>query len=307
MKKIISIFIFVLFVIGTQAQQDAMFTHYMFNTITVNPAYAGSRDALSFTGLHRSQWVGMEGAPTTQTFNIHSPIALYNSGLGLSIVNDKIGVTNNFSLYIDYSFTVKLKGETNLSLGMKGGFDKFADNLSSLNNAASDQIFSNDFESKLMPNFGAGLYLLNKKYYVGLSVPRLLHHELSSEPNSGLVSRVKGQQQHYFLIAGKVFDLSKKWIFKPTTLIKSTYGVPIEADLTATVLYDNRLWAGANFRSDDAFGFLLGANITEQLAIGYSYDFSYSNISYNRGSHEIMLRYDFIFKTKDNIHSPRYF
>lgn len=306
MKKLIILTLF-LAVIGTaQAQQEAMFTHYMFNTNAINPAYAGSRDALSINGLHRSQWVGLDGAPTTQTFNLHTPLWVKNTGVGLSFLQDKIGVTNTMSINADFSFKIKVLQKWHLAFGLKAGFDKMSDNFRDLNNAGTDIEFQENYESKFLPNFGAGLYLSSQRFYIGFSVPRLLKHELS-ENDDVSTERFRNGQRHYFMIAGAYLNMSDNMAFKPTTQIKATQGAPVEMDFTATLFFYDRIWLGAMFRTDDAVGMLIGVNVTEQLALGYSYDWSYANLSSYRNSHEILFRYDFVFKQDKKIHSPRYF
>jgi len=287
------------------AQQDAMFTHYMFNTNAINPAYAGSRGVLSVNGLHRSQWVGLEGAPVTQTLNIHSPVYGDNTSLGLAYMQDKIGVTKMSSIYADFAFKMKLWEKLNMSLGLKAGADKLTDNFTELNNSHTDQFLQSDYETKFLPNFGAGVYFSAERFYIGASIPRMLKHDYTDENNT-VISKLRGGQRHYFLIGGMALG-NGFTIFKPTAQVKMTKGAPVELDLTATMLLNNKVWLGLMYRSDDAIGCLAGVNITDQLAVGYSYDWSYANLSYNHGSHEIVFRYDLIFNKNVKIHSPRYF
>lgn len=309
MKKIIIIILIAITGYNSNAQQDAMFTHYMFNTLAVNPAYAGSRDALTVTGLYRSQWVGFDGAPTTQTVTLHTPILNQNSGIGLSLINDKIGPTNTTSFYVDFSYKIKLSKKSSLAFGLKGGMNMVKHNLTDLSlETQNDPAFMNDFQSKLLPNFGFGMYYYTDKFYAGLSIPKLLENNFSSNTVSG-TTNLASEKRHYFLIAGSVFDLNEEIKLKPTAFVKVTNGAPIEADLTASFIFNDKFWLGAMFRTGDAIGLLAGFNITDQLAIGYSFDWSYANttVKYNGGSHELMLRYDFIYKTAEKIRSPRYF
>lgn len=309
MKKTILTLVLAISSLAIFAQQDAMFTHYMFNTLSVNSGYAGSRDALTITGLHRSQWVGFDGAPTTQTLTLHSPIYNENLGVGLSLVNDKIGPTNNTSIYGDFAYKVKLNEKGKLAFGLKAGLSIRKTRLSDLSlNTQNDQAFISDQKSLLLPNFGFGMYYSEERYYVGLSIPKLLKNDFSTNESFGGIN-LASEERHYFLIAGAVFDINKDFKIKPTTLIKLTMGAPIEVDLTALLLYKEKVWAGAMYRSDDAIGLLIGMHINDQLAIGYSYDWSYGNrtFHYNGGSHELMLMYDLIYKDKSKIRSPRYF
>ncbi len=291
------------------AQQDAMFTHYMFNTLAVNPGYAGTRDALTVTGLHRTQWVGFNGAPTTQTLTLHSPIYNENMGLGLSILADKIGPTDLKTIYVDYSYRIKVNEKSSLRFGLKAGLNIRQNGLADLSlNDPNDQSFSVNEESHLLPNFGFGMYYYTDKYYVGLSIPRLLQNDFNTNVVTGGTD-IASEKRHYFLIAGTVFNVNENIKLKPTTLLKVTHGAPVELDITGTLLFKDLVWAGLMYRTGDALGVLIGANITPQLAIGYSYDWSFGNrtFKYNYGSHEIMLMYDFIYKDKSKIRSPRYF
>lgn len=309
MRKIfLGILMFILS-LALNAQQDAMFTHYAYNTLAINPAYAGTRDALTVTGLSRMQWVSFDGAPVTQTLTLHTPIISQNIGLGVSVLNDKIGPTNNLSLYVDFSYKIKVSEKAHLSFGLKSGLHyKKADLNSLLVEDASDPFFMADEQSKLLPNFGFGLYYFSDKYYVGLSIPKLLENNYTENTVSGDVNLVS-EQKHYFLIGGAVFKLSESIDLKPTSFLKITNGAPIELDITANFIFMDRFWTGIMYRTGDALGALAGINITDQFAVGYSFDWSASNrtFRYNQGSHEIMLRYDFIYKEKNMIRSPRYF
>jgi len=290
------------------AQQDAMFTHYSFNTLSVNSGYAGSRDALTVTGLHRSQWISFPGAPTTQTLTLHAPIANEKIGLGLSILNDAIGPTKQTAFYADFAYKIKV-GDGKLAFGLKGGLNMVSNNLKDLNITENGDVnFEKDVTSQFLPNFGFGMYYSTSKYYVGVSIPRLLENNYETSTTTGTVG---GEKRHYFFIAGMIFPLNKTETIKlkPTTFVKVTEGAPLEVDLTALFYFHDKYWVGPMFRSGDALGVLAGLNITDQFSIGYSFDWSYGlkTFKYNGGSHELMLRYDFIFKDKGRIKSPRYF
>jgi type IX secretion system PorP/SprF family membrane protein len=308
-KKKIFVTCLVLLSISLNAQQIPMFTHYMNNTLMVNPAYAGSRDALSITTLHRSQWVGFNDAPMTQTLSMHTPLRNERIGIGLSILNDKIGPTNNTSIFFNYAYIMKLSEKSKLSLGMSVGGSMFQANLNSINlDQQNDPAFQNNINNHLSPNFGFGVYYSREKFYAGLSTPMLLQNSYSGalDGNNVLVGK---DQRHYFFIAGALINLSPDIAFKPTTLVKVTAVAPAQIDLTTSFIFMEKFLVGAMFRSGDAFGGLVGFNFSEQLHFGYSYDWSYGlkTAKYNQGSHEIMLRYDFIFSNKKQIHSPRYF
>lgn len=289
-------------------QQDPMFTHYMYNTLSVNPAYAGSREALTVTLLHRNQWVSFPGAPKTSTLTMHTPAFHENVGVGLSLIHDKLGDTRFTSMYADFAFRVKLTQKSNLTFGLKGGLDLFTANFNGIDiDQPDDPAFTNDFSNKALPNFGFGIYYtFNKRFYAGLSVPRLLQHKIVGENTLISAGLLKG---HYFLIAGGAVKLSPFTEFKPSALVKMTVGAPVQLDVSAIFEFYKRFNVGLMYRTNDGVGALVGIYIFDKLMLGYSYDFSFTNTTskYNQGSHEIMLRYDFIFSNFHRIKSPRYF
>ncbi len=308
MKKLITaLSLFVSF--ASYSQQEAMFTHYMYNTLSVNPAYVGSRDALTITGLNRNQWVGFDGAPITQTLTVHSPVGSDQIGLGLSVIQDKIGPTKNTSVYADFAFRIRLTQKSKLAFGLKGGFNFFSADLPSvLLDQQSDALFAKKLEDRMMPNFGFGIYYSRERFYAGISTPKLLENNYFEGTTLSTLSNAK-ERGHYFFIMGSSIKINPLIEFKPSTMIKMTTGAPIEADLTAMFEFREKLLAGAMYRSGDAVGMLVGLNLTDQLLLGYSFDFSTTNrtMKYNQGSHEIMIRYDFIYKNVHRIKSPRYF
>lgn len=313
MKKIIKlamVMVAIVFATDSWAQQAPMYTHYMYNTLVINPAYAGSRDALTITALNRSQWVGVGNAPTTQTITLHTPLRNQNIGLGFAAMKDKIGPISNTSLVGDFAYRMKVSKKAKLALGLSVGVSIFQANLSTLTtDQQNDPAFQNNINNAVLPNVGFGIYYSRERFYVGVSAPSLLQNSFSIDKRANANSLSESDQRHYSLIAGKVFNLSDNLAFKPTALVKITEAAPAQVDFTASFIIAQKLMLGAMFRSDDAVGALVGLNITEQLHIGYSYDWSYgfSSAKYNQGSHEIMLRYDFIFFDKKQIHNPRYF
>lgn len=296
--------------LSVQAQQAPMYTHYMYNTLVVNPAYAGSRDALTITALHRSQWVDFKGAPITHTITAHAPLRNENIGLGLSVLNDKIGPSNNTAVFAYYAFIMKLNEESKLSLGLSAGLNIYQARLNSLLlDQQADPSFLTNIKNRITPNFGFGAYYSRERFYAGISVPNLLQNSNADINQYGGDITIEKEQRHYFFIAGGVIPLSENVQFKPTTLIKVTFAAPIEADLTASFILMKRLLIGAMYRTGDAWGGLAGFDITEQFHFGYSYDFSVglrTNV-YNKGSHELILRYDILSPNQQQIHSPRNF
>lgn len=311
-KSVISVFLLgitVLFSSAIIAQQDAMYTHYMLNTLSVNPAYAGSRDALTVTALHRSQWVSFPGAPVTQTFTLHGPAFNPKLGLGLSVVNDKLGPLSSTSVYVDAAYMMFLNDDDRLAFGIKGGLNILRGAFSEINTTVQgDNVFGFDVGGVAKPNLGAGVYYYKPRFYLGFSVPGLLTNGFTTGSGDQTVTNYQ-QARHYFLIAGGVFELDRDLEMKPTGYIKATEGSPIELDLNTTAIYQEKFHLGLMYRTGDGPGILAGFNINEQLYAGYSFDWSFVNSTgrYNAGSHEIALRYDFVYKHRRKIKSPRYF
>lgn len=303
MKKFGILLGLLLVVLGAEAQQDPLFTQYRNNMLTINPAYAGSRDALTVALLHRSQWVGIDGAPRTQTLSVHGPLLNRNLGLGFSLVHDRIGPNRQTGMYLDFAGRIKVSRNGYLAGGIKIGTNFFNANLTDLilDNPA-DADFANNFSNTLF-NVGVGVYYYTNKWFAGLSAPKLIENRFFDNTERGEVT----EKQHYFATAGLMLDLSPAIKFRPTTLIRVVNGAPGSWDLTASFIFNDKLWLGAFNRWDESVGFLIDYNLTPQFKIGYSYDVTTSElIDYNSGSHEISLVYDFIYQNK-KIKSPRYF
>lgn len=300
-------FLSVLLFVGVAAiaQQDAQYTQYMYNTVSINPAYAGSRGQMSIAALHRSQWVGLDGAPTTQTINIHSPVGYRGLGMGFSIVNDQIGPTSETNFDMDFSYTIQMAKESRLSFGLKGSLNLLDIRFSELNQFTSDQTLQQDIDNRLSPNVGAGIYYHTNKFYAGLSVPRFLetsHFEESS------LSTAK-EQMNFYLITGYVWELNSFLKFKPTVLTKITQGAPLQVDVSANFMLNDKFILGAAYRWDAAVSGMVGFNISDGFLLGIAYDretTALGSAAFNDGSFEVILRYDFI-STKDNMKSPRFF
>lgn len=289
------------------AQQDPMYTQYMFNTQTINPAYAGTWNCVGFQASSRLQWVGIDGAPSTQNFSFQMPVRNYKMGIGLNIVNDQIGLERRFGLFADYSYKLKVNGSTNLWMGLKGGFNIYSHNLSEhvlYPDGIEDPAFIDDVDNQLMPSAGLGFLLQNKEYYIGISAPKLITTDYSKE---GTNFAVYGEVTHFFLIAGYIYPLNDDFKFKPTILAKATFGAPFEVDLSANFLMKDKFWFGATYRTGDSFGFVAQWLIDNNLRIGYAIDISTSKLrNYNYCSHEIMVSYE-LRLVKQDVISPRYF
>ncbi len=289
-----------------KAQQEPLYTQYMFNTVSVNPAYAGTRNAMNVLLLSRLQWTGMDGAPRTYDFTMHTPLDNYKMGLGLSIVSDSHGPVNNYYINVNYAYRVSLSESLTLSMGIKGGIYNYHVNLTDINVGDNDVAFMDNVEQRFQPNAGLGLYMYSDKFYVGASVPKLIQTELSGDQNT--VGSISDLKQHFFVMGGYVFDLNEDLKFKPSILTKVVQGAPPSTDVTAQCLIKDTYWLGATYRIGDAVALIGNIKLNKQLMIGYSYDFTVSELNnYNNGSHEIIVSYDFDGFLKNKVKSPRYF
>ncbi len=285
------------------AQQDSQYTQYMYNTLSVNPAYAGSRGALSLFGLHRSQWIGLDGAPVTNAFSAHTPINESRLGFGLSLVNDKIGPTNENTISGDASYTVPTSETWKLSFGVRATLNLFDLDRGRLNPQQADDPSLQGFDNKLSPNFGAGVYWHSDKTYIGLSVPNIL--ETSRYSDDDVV--VNKEKMNVYLIGGHVFELSPSVKFKPAVLSKMVSGAPLQVDVSGNFLFYERFVLGAAYRWDAAVSGMAGFQISDAIFIGYGYDHETTRLrNYNSGSHEIFLRFE-LFSNHNRIISPRFF
>lgn len=285
------------------AQQDAQYTQYMYNTININPAYAGSRGVMSVFGLHRTQWVGLDGAPTTNTFSLNTPINNSNLGVGFSLVNDRIGPTSDNTISADISYTVSMNEAYKLSFGVKASGNIF--NLDTDKLDPSNPIDPNlqNFNNEFSPNFGAGVYLHSDKLYLGLSVPNFLQ---DSKYNDNEVA-VFQERMNFYFIGGYVFDVSPSIKFKPAFLTKMVTGSPLQVDASANFLFFDKFMLGGAYRWDAAVSALAGFQVTDGLFVGYSYDMETTNLrNYNSGSHEVFLRFE-LFNKVSKMVSPRFF
>lgn len=301
-----------LFIAPVQAQQDAMYTQYMHNMLTVNPAYAGSNDMLSAMFLARKQWVGFPGAPESRTLTLNAPISAYNLGAGVEYLNDQLGPVKHNSFFADIAYQLQV-GETGiLAMGLKGGFDFLQIDLQGITTSSpGDPAFSANYDEKFMLNFGLGFYYYTKRFYAGLSVPRMLENHIKDDDaaiaKDPTTSSLGYRDRHYFFTSGALFDLSYRLKLKPSLLVKAVFDAPLSIDLNANFILDDVLWLGAGYRIDDSFTFLVHYQLSQQLRVGYAFDLTNSDLRhYNNGTHEIMIAFDFQFNKK-KVMTPRYF
>ncbi len=286
-------------------QQDPHYTQYMYNQNILNPAYAGSRGDLSIGILGRTQWVGIDGAPKTQTLNVHSLVA-GGLGVGLSAIHDKIGPVEESNLYLDVSYSLKTGENSSLALGLKGGFTFMNVGLFSETDVVdpNDSAFDEDYSGNY-PNIGAGLYFHTDRFYAGVSVPGIL--ENYQYDVDGLLFTDVSDKMHWFGTLGYVFDLRDHLKLKPSAMVKMVKGAPISLDLNGSLFINDRFEVGLSWREGDSIDAILGVQATPDIRIGYAYDHTLTNLGqYNSGSHELMLLFDLDF-SKKHIKSPRFF
>ncbi len=298
---------------GLIAQQDAQYTQYMFNTISVNPAYAGSRGQLTFAGLYRSQWVGLDGAPETFTINLHSPIRNSRLGYGLSVVNDNIGDGVVQETYIDgvISYTLDVSQNAKLSFGLKGGGNFLSLDFTKLRNFDEEVVQQDNIDNQFTPNFGLGVYYHTDKFYAGFSAPNILETEFfdNSDNDSNEVNFLAAERINFYFITGYVFDLNGNLKFKPALLTKAVGGAPLQVDVSANFLVNERFSFGAAYRWDAAISALAGFQINDQIMLGLAYDKETTELGtrrFNDGSFEIFLRLELLKKFQKTV-SPRFF
>ncbi len=303
--KIVSLVILVTSSFSGFSQQDPLFTQYMFNTLSINPAYAGHANVIEANLIHRSQWVNFDGAPRTQSFTIHAPLRKENLGLGGTILNDKNGPSRQTGIFIDASYKV-IMHKSSLAFGLKGGVNLYKANLTSLNPLdGTDPLFQADIVNKPLTNFGFGVFWSAERWYLSASLPKLLNNELIDGQTPSF--ELNDERRHFFLGAGMVFELNNYVKFKPTILGRLVDGAPPSLDGSASFLFYEKFWAGLTYRTSDAVGMIFQYEINRKLRFGYSYDYIISDLSsFSGASHEVMIGVD-LGKPPKGEKSPRYF
>ena len=286
-------------------QQDPVYTQYMNNLLTIQPAYAGISGSLNITGISRAQWVGFEGAPNTNTLTINGPLRRFNVGLGLSIVNDKWGPIRQNGVYVDYAFRVKLRQDQFLSFGIKGGFNVYQAYLTDIVvNDPNDPVFAYDVNFKFLPNFGLGIMWHSDRFFLGVSSPKILKNRIQSQSTETVYREVL----HFYGMGGYVFFLSDALKFKPTVLYRWAERTPSFVDFSGNFLLYDRVWIGATYRLKNSYGLIFQFNVNTQLKFGYSYDqTTFHPTQVNSGTHEFLISYDFVYGRRGRQIVPRYF
>ncbi|MBK7174965.1 MAG: type IX secretion system membrane protein PorP/SprF [Bacteroidales bacterium] len=305
MKKILPLVL--MLITGTlQAQQDPLFSQYMFNKLAVNPAYAGSRDALTVDAIYRYQWVSMSGGPQTFSASVHAPLVNPHIGLGFNMYNDVIGATVNQGALATFAYRL-IFPESKLSFGVQAGV-KYSDILWSRINPydTEDPLYRAEMRNKAVADANFGIYYYSSRYYLGLSSKQLLQNQM------GIVT-INGKDQftkllrHFYGMAGAALPISDEIVFRPSILAKFVQNAPPQIDLNLSLLFAEKIWIGASYRSEKAVSFMTEFNVSRKMRIGYAYDIWFNELqAYNKGSHEIRLGFDFdLFRSR--MMTPRYF
>ncbi|MEO9533255.1 MAG: type IX secretion system membrane protein PorP/SprF [Crocinitomicaceae bacterium] len=305
MKKIL--FFLTLVIAGhVNAQQDAIYSQYMFNPFAINPAYAGSRNSYSAVLLHRSQWVGMPGAPTTQSFAIHAPSTKTGLAWGLNFAHDNIGPTRNIMFAGTGAYIIKFE-DSKLAFGLRAGIYNTVFDRSMLNfKEDNDQLDIGGTEGAMVPSFDFGVYYYKTKFYAGLSANHLTKHTFQFDDFEDSVTTTMSLRRHFMLNAGYVWEIKKNFMLKPSFMLKVVPGAPANLDVNLSALFYKRFWLGVSLRNTSSVVIMTDINITDFMRVGYAYDINYNKLgNYNKGSHEIFLGFDFNLKNSQSI-SPRY-
>ena len=307
MKRTVFTLLITMLGLGAFAQQDALFSQYMFNKLIINPAYAGSRDGLSMTLVGRRQWVGIDDAPQTLSFSIQSPLRNEHIGLGFYCYTDVLGPFQSSGAIGTFAYRLRL-GRGHLSFGLQGGikYNTFDINKITVPDQG-DALLTDGYSKKVIPDANFGIYYNTNRFYVGLSSKHLFEAEYGYIENSLDESVYGTLMRHFYAMAGVAIPLSDHLVLRPSTLLKYTQNAPLQADINASLLINNVLWLGVSYRTSRAVVFLAELVIAEKLRVGYSYDLYLNEIQhYNSGSHEIMLEYN-IPVIKNRMLTPRYF
>jgi type IX secretion system PorP/SprF family membrane protein len=308
-KRIIVVSLFISLTAKVFAQQDPMYSQYVFNGMLINPAYAGTREVINAVALYRNQWVNVPGAPKTGVFSIDSPVRNQKVGVGMNLVVDKIGVTSHTGFAGIYSYKLYFNKST-LSFGLQGGVGFYNSNNTEVqlgDGTAVDPAFMTDYHM-VLPNFSIGTYYHSDRFYAGFSVMDILgntiqgklYPNVSNDLSINIVS-------HFFLTSGYLFDLTPNVRFQPSFLLKYVAGAPVEGDITAIVSFYDLLSFGVSWRSNASLDALTQVKINQSLSLGYSYEYTTNELtSFTSGSHEIVLRYQLAGRNQRFV-SPRYF
>ena len=291
---------------GATAQQDALYSQYMYNPFAINPAYAGSRNSYSMVLLHRSQWVGMPGAPNTQSFAMHAPAGKSGLAWGINFAHDQIGPSRNIIAAGTGAYHIKFE-HSKLAFGLRAGIYNTILDRNMLNfNEDNDQLDIGGKESAMVPSFDFGVYYYMQKFFAGLTVNHLTRHTFNFDDYADTVLTNMALRRHFMLNAGYVWEFKRNFVLKPSFLFKAVPGAPFNLDLNISALFYKRFWLGLSFRNNTNIVIMTDINITDYMRVGYAFDYNYDKLgNYNRGSHEVFIGFDFNVKSRQTV-SPRY-
>jgi type IX secretion system PorP/SprF family membrane protein len=280
-------------------------SQYLFNGLVINPAYAGSRDALAVNLTYRQQWAGFDGAPVTQLISIHAPLARRKVGLGLLLYNDRIGVSNETGLFTNYAYRIRLP-QGKLALGIGAGFTLLRANWSEVSlQETNDRAFNGTTNGAPRPNFSGGLFYYSKTLFIGASLPFILVHRYQLDGESYRFGQEKLDAEP-MVTGGYLMKLTHDLKMKPSALVRYRLESGAQADISTNLIIKDKVWAGISYRTGDAVIGMIEVLPTPQWRLGYSYDLGLSAIRrYNHGSHELMLQYEFGYRIR--VRDPRYF
>jgi len=301
--KLLTALIFAGVASASYAQQEAQYTQYMDNMLYYNPAYAGSRDMMNISALHRQQWVGYNGAPITSSLTFNTPLRYKSLGVGFSFLNDKVGPTNATWVNADISYSLRFKrNEGRLSFGLKGGINFLNGDLSSLSKQdATDDVLNFRYQNAIQPNIGGGIYYQSKTWFVGLSVPKIVQN------TRDLTSINYLDQRHYYFTLGGFITASRMLKLRPSAMLKITENAPFALDGSLAFIFYDKLWLGGNYRLQESGGIFIQYQLSNQFKIGYAFEMATTKLrKHNAGTHEVLISYDLLFKNK-SLSSPRYF
>jgi type IX secretion system PorP/SprF family membrane protein len=303
LRAVLLISLMTIFIPGLRSQQEPMYSQYMFNMLQINPAYAGNRANDNITLVYRNQWTGIDKAPVTGTLSWDRRSPGSNVGYGLQLYSDEIGIERSVGLQAFYSFRILFENSA-LTMGLSAGVMNYRANYTELETvSANDPLFMQNVNG-YRPTVGLGLLYAREKWYAGFSVPSLLQTKVYDDN----VSSTLAGTNHYFLTGGYLFDLNEDFKLKPSVLVKAVTGAPIEFDFNANVWYRDAIGLGVSYRTEDSFVGMLELQLTQQLRLGYAYDYTASPLRrYSGGTHEVMLRYEFGGSKSQAILSPRYY
>jgi type IX secretion system PorP/SprF family membrane protein len=297
MKRLLKSLIFLLIPLSLAGQLTPVSNQYILNPLTINPSYAGNRGGLSVAAFYRRQWVGITGAPQTISLEVDAPVWSSKLGLGLMVINDKIGVTKSTQFMTAYAYKISIGDEGHLSLGLGAG-------LLTTNTAWSelvvldpgDEYYLIDSKVFVVPDFSFGAYYYVKSYFAGFSIPKLLGYKFDFDKNKYSL-KVQPENYYYVFNTGYMFNISPKTKFFPSALISFSPGEKLLYDINAHFSFFDRMWIGASYRNNRSVSALMQFAVNRQFKVAYSYDFDLGKLgSYSNGSHEVMLRYEFSYR-----------